>query len=118
MIDGGSVVLTLALLAIVVFGGGLAHSVASQALFGIIIGAVAARIGVGIFHLLPPIGKADIFALGLWATALLNISFVKSIALIGFVIPVGLTLVLLTLMMIRGFESSLILRSAPASKDK
>ncbi|MCB2154737.1 hypothetical protein KQI84_07600 [bacterium] len=104
----------LAMAGVIWLSGGEQQSVASFGLAGIITGALVGRaLGDLVRRRRLALGKAEIFGLGIWLTALTNISFLKSVALAGFVLPLGALAVAVILLTIRGFERSLLLRGAP-----
>ncbi|MDX1973785.1 MAG: hypothetical protein SFY68_14735 [Candidatus Sumerlaeia bacterium] len=97
--------------------GGLQQSVAAGLLMGLVPGAVLGRwLGVVMLQAKGEYGRAEILTLGFFATAMLNISFMKSIALAGLVLPMGIVCIAIILISLRGFERSLILRNAPSAE--
>lgn len=114
LIRYGVTILILILSLTVIIGGGLEHSVASNILAGMLPGVVLGRfLALRLTSKRVYYGKAEIFLLGLWATAMLNVSFLKSVALVGVVLPVGAFTVIVIILMIRAFERTLILRETP-----
>lgn len=106
--------LVIAMSAAPLLGGGLHHSLAASALAGLIPGAVAGRLGADALRGRSRAwGKTEVLALGLWLTAMTNASFLKSVALAGFVLPLGVVAVGAILLSLRAFERSLILRATP-----
>lgn len=114
LIPLGVFVLTLALCGVLFISGGLEQSVAASLLMGIPPGAVIGRAVIKVLlKQRVQYGHAEIFLLGLWITTMLNVSFMKSIALTGIVLPVGIFGVAVILITLRAFERSLILRNTP-----
>jgi hypothetical protein len=114
LVSAGAAVFGLAVAGVVYFSGGEQQTTASYVLAGIVSGAICGRIlasattGPRI-----PMGKSDLFALGLWMTGMTTAAFLKSVTLAAFVFPLSvLTLALITLGL-RAFESSLLLRETP-----
>ena len=117
LIPLGVGIIGLAMAGVIWLSGGEQQSVASFGLAGIITGALGGRaLGDLVRRRRLALGKAEIFGLGIWLTALTNISFLKSVALAGFVLPLGALAVAVILLTIRGFERSLLLREAPRNE--
>ena len=104
----------LALTGAVIASGGAQQTTASHLLMGIAAGAVAGRVAASF---LPgrwlPFGKGEVFALGLWLTAMTNVAFLKGVALAGFVLPVAVAALVVIAFGVQAFERSLLLRPAP-----
>lgn len=104
----------LALTGAVIASGGAQQTTASHLLMGIAAGAVAGRVAASF---LPgrwlPFGKGEVFALGLWLTAMTNVAFLKGVAFAGFVLPVAAAALVLIALGVQAFERSLLLRPAP-----
>ena len=110
----GMAVLGVALPLVVVMIGGPQQSAASYALAGITAGAVIGRLLADLAQGRPaPYGKAEVFALGIWLTAMLNVAFLKSVVLVGFVLPLAVLASGIIVLSIRAFERSLLLRDTP-----
>ncbi|MBX3730823.1 MAG: hypothetical protein KF858_16725 [Candidatus Sumerlaeia bacterium] len=107
----------LALSLVVWLSRGSQQTTASYALAGIVAGAVLGRLLIdALLRRGFAYGKAEIFALGVWLTAMTTVSFLKSVALAGFVLPLGVLAVGLVVVMLRAFERSLILRETPRAE--
>lgn len=114
LIPLGVFVLTLTLCGVLYVSGGLEQSVAASLLMGLPPGAVIGRaIAKQIFQQRVQYSHTEIFLLGLWITTMLNVSFMKSIALTGIVLPISIFAVVVILITLRAFERSLILRNTP-----
>jgi hypothetical protein len=99
-----------------ILGGG-GQTTASYTLAGIIVGALLGRAAGSLLrHEKLPMGKAEVFALGIWLTALSNLALLKSVAFAGFVLPLGALTIAVILVTLRAFERSLILRATPRSE--
>lgn len=97
--------------------GGTQQTAASYTLAGIVAGAIVGRaLADGILHRNLAYGKAEVFALGFWLTAMTNAAFLKSVALAGFVLPLGGLAVAIIVVMLRAFERSLLLRETPRAE--
>ncbi len=97
--------------------GGTQQSVASYALEGLIGGALVGRaLTDAVLRRSRPLGKTEVFVLGYWLTAMTNVAFLKSVALAGFVLPLGALAVGIILLTLRAFERSLLLRDAPRAE--
>lgn len=117
LVPFGVPALVLGLSAVLLAAGGLHHSLAATALAGLIPGALAGRLAAdGAMGRRRTWGKTEVFLLGLWLTAMTNASFLKSVALAGFVLPLGLVAVGAILLSLRAFERSLILRATPRAE--
>ncbi|MEQ8819827.1 MAG: hypothetical protein RLY93_06250 [Sumerlaeia bacterium] len=119
LIPAGVGLFGLALSGVIWLAGGTQQTVASYALAGLVAGAIAGRMAAGLVahrgEGVVPLGKTEVFGLALWLTALTNAAFLKSVALAGFVLPLGALAVMLIVLTLRAFERSLLLRPAPRS---
>ncbi|MDK2971048.1 MAG: hypothetical protein PWP23_803 [Candidatus Sumerlaeota bacterium] len=114
LVPMGAPLFGLALSGVVWLSGGSQQTVASYTLAGMVAGAVLGRaLADGVARRSLPYGKAEVFALGLWLTALTNVAFLKSVALAGFVLPLGVLTVGIVVVMLQAFEKSLLLRETP-----
>src|SRR5690606_12753021 len=117
LVPMGVTLFGLALSGVTWLSGGHQQTVASYALAGVIGGALVGRAaGDTVLRRAVPWGKAELFTLGLWLTAMTNVAFLKSVALAGFVLPLGVAAVTIILVTIRAFERSLLLRETPRAE--
>ncbi len=114
LIPLGVFVLTITLCGVLFVSGGLEQSVAASLLMGMPPGAVIGRaMTKQLLAQRVQYSRTEVFLLGLWITTMLNVSFMKSIALTAIVLPVSIFGVVVILITLRAFERSLILRNTP-----
>lgn len=98
---------------------GFTETYPSQALSGVLMGGVLGRF-LGEFQrgMSRPPEKSEIMVLGYVASAVTLVTFVKSLALAGFILPIGLLTLFAIVLAMYGFERSIMLRSAPRGSEK
>ncbi len=117
LVTAGATVLGLAVAGVVFLSGGEQQTTASHLLAGIVAGALCGRLLGGLLRGRRfPMGKTDLFALGLWMTGMTTAAFLKGVTLAAFVFPLSVLALALIMIGLRTFESSLLLRETPRSR--
>jgi len=117
LVSAGAAVLGLAVAGVVFLSGGEQQTTASHLLSGIVAGAICGRVLAGqLVGKRFPMGKSDVFALGLWMTGMTTAAFLKGVTLAAFVFPLSVLALALIILGLRAFESSLLLRETPRTR--